>query len=250
VASAAPRSSVNMSAAEAGPTAAAEAVEAGREAVVAAAAGAEGEEWLWVSNKSIKQFNKLTRRNCMKLVRWLAPAFLLLAGTASAQDVRYNYEKSADFTKFKTYKWVEMKTSDKDAMVDSQIKSTIDAELAAKGLSKTESDSADLYVGYQVAINTEKQVNTFSSDFGYGGGWGYYGRGYGGMGSTTATSTTSTLYVGSLQLDFYDVSKKQAVFRAVGTKTLDPKAKPEKRQKNLAKAVKKMLKEYPPKEKA
>ena len=65
-----------------------------------------------------------------------------------------------------------------------------------------------------------------------------------------ATSTTSTLYVGSLQLDFYDVSKKQAVFRAVGTKTLDAKAKPEKRQKNLAKAVKKMLKEYPPKPKA
>lgn len=187
----------------------------------------------------------------MKLVRWVAPVFLLLGGMAAAQDVRYNYEKSADFTKYKTYKWVEMKTSDKDAMVDSQIKSTIDAELATKGLTKSESDSADLYVGYQVAINTEKQVNTFSSDFGYGGGWGPYGRygGMGGMGSTTATSTTSTLYVGSLQLDFYDVSTKQAVFRAVGTKTLDAKAKPEKRQKNLAKAIKKMLKDYPPKAK-
>ena len=34
------------------------------------------------------------------------------------------------------------------------------------------------------------------------------------------------------------------------TKTLDTNAKPEKRQKNLAKAVKKMLKEYPPKPKA
>src|SRR5215831_11110039 len=157
----------------------------------------------------------------MKLVRWLAPAFLLLARTASAQDVRYNYDKSADFSKYKTYKWVEMKTSDKDQMVDNQIRSTIDAELAKKGLTKTESDNADLYVGYQVAINTEKQVNTFSSDFGYGGGWGYYGRGYGGMGSTTSTSTTSTLYVGSLQVDFNDVAKKQTVFRAVGTKTLD-----------------------------
>ena len=73
-----------MSAAEAGPAAAAEAVEAGREAAVAAwAADAEGEEWLWVSSKSNRQFNKLTRRNCMKLVRWLAPAFLVLAGMAS-----------------------------------------------------------------------------------------------------------------------------------------------------------------------
>jgi hypothetical protein len=184
----------------------------------------------------------------MKLIRWFAP-FFLLAGMAMAQDVRYNYDKSADFSKYKTYKWVEMKTSDKDAMVDNQIRSTIDAELAKKGLTKTESDNADLYIGYQVAISTEKQVNTFSSDFGYGPGWGYYGRGYGGMGSSTSTSTTSTLYVGSLQLDFNDVAKKQAVFRAVATKTLDPKAKPEKRQKNLAKAIAKMLKNYPPKPK-
>jgi hypothetical protein len=185
----------------------------------------------------------------MKRIQMLGLAFLWLAGMAVAQDVRYNYDKSADFTKYKTYKWVEMKTSDKDQMVDNQIRSTIDAELAKKGLTKSDSDNADLYIAYQVAISTEKQVNTFSSDFGYGGGWGYYGRGYGGMGSGTSTSTTSTLYVGSLQLDFNDVAKKQAVFRAVGTKTLDPKAKPEKRQKNLAKAITKMLKNYPPKPK-
>ena len=135
---------------------------------------------------------------------------LLLSGVAAAQDVRFNYDKSADFTKYKTYKWVEMKTSDKDAMVDNQIKSAIEAELATKGLTKTDSDNADLYVGYQIAISTEKQVNTFSSDFGYGPGWGYYGRGYGGMGSTSSTSTTSTLYVGSLQLDFYDVCHKES----------------------------------------
>jgi hypothetical protein len=181
----------------------------------------------------------------MRLIRWFAPAFLLLAGMAAAQDVRYNYDKTADFTKYKTYKWVEIKTSDKDAMIDNQIKSSIEAELATKGLTKTDSDNADVFVGYQVAISTEKQVNSFSSDFGYGGGWGGY-RGYGGMGSTTSTSTTSTLYIGSLQLDFYDVSTKKTVFRAVGTKQIDTKAKPEKRQKNLAKALKKILKNYPP----
>ena len=48
VASDEPPSSVSMSAAAAGPTVVAEAVEAGREAAVAAgAAGAEGKLWLW-----------------------------------------------------------------------------------------------------------------------------------------------------------------------------------------------------------
>jgi hypothetical protein len=167
---------------------------------------------------------------------------------AAAQDVRFNYDKTADFTKYKTYKWVEIKGSDKDPMLDKQMRTTIDAELATKGLTKTDSDDANLFVGYQFAITTEKQVNTFSSGYGYGGGWGPY-RGYGGMGTSTSTSTSSTLYVGSLQLDFYDVASKNTVFRAIGTKTIDTKAKPDKQQKNLAKAVKKMLKEYPPKAK-
>jgi len=180
----------------------------------------------------------------VKHIRWFAPVFLLLAGMAAAQDVRYNYDKTADFSKYKTWKWVEMKTSDKDPLTDNQFKSVIESVLPTKGLTKTDSDNADMYVSYQLALGTEKQVNTFSSDFGYGAGWGYY-RGAG-MGSSTSTSTTSTLYIGSLQLDFYDVSTKKAVWRAVATKQLDPKAKPEKREKNLKKALEKMLKNYPP----
>ena len=45
----------------------------------------------------------------------------------------------------------------------------------------------------------------------------------------------------------YHASAKSLVWRGTATKTLDPKAKPEKQQKNLAKAVAKMLKNYPPK---
>ena len=39
------------------------------------------------------------------------------------------------------------------------------------------------------------------------------------------------------------------VFRTVASKTIDTKAKPEKQQKNLQKAVAKMLKNYPPDQK-
>jgi len=182
----------------------------------------------------------------MKRILCFVPALLLLAGMAAAQDVRYNYDKAADFTKYKTYKWVEIKTSDKDELIDNQIRATIEAELAKKGLTKSESENVDLYIAYQLAISTEKQVDTFSTGYGYGGGWGRY-RGYGGMGTTTGTATTSTLYIGSLQLDFYEVPNKKTVFRAVGSKTIDQKAKPDKQQKNLTKAIQKMLKEYPPK---
>ena len=42
----------------------------------------------------------------MKRILCIVPILLLLAGIAAAQDVRFNYDKSADFTKYKTYKWV------------------------------------------------------------------------------------------------------------------------------------------------
>jgi hypothetical protein len=176
----------------------------------------------------------------------VALTLALAVSTASAQDVGFNAMPGIDFSKFKTYKWVKIEGAQyPDQIMDSQIKAAVDGQLASKGLSKTEDDNADLYVGYQVALDKEKQFNSFSSGMGPGWGWGagYYGGGYG---STSTTTTSTTLFVGTLGLDFYDRAAKQLVWRGRATKTLDPKAKPEKREKNLGKAVAKLLKKYPP----
>jgi hypothetical protein len=180
----------------------------------------------------------------------LAVAILLL-GTipALAQDVRYDFDKEKDFSKYKTYKWVPIKGADQpDELTANKIKASIDAELSAKGMTKTESDDANLYVGFQTAIGTEKQFTSYNTGWGYGGGWGggWYGSG---MGSTTTYGSTSTVYVGMLDLSMYDPAHKQIVWRGSASKTLDPKAKPEKKEKNINKAVAKLLKNYPPKEK-
>ncbi len=160
----------------------------------------------------------------------------------TAQDVTYNFDQGANFSKFKTYKWVDLKGGvDLDQLLDQQVRAAFDAELAKKGLTKTDNDSADLYVGYQVALGQEKQVNSYTSG---GAGWGYGARWGGGM--TTTTATTSTITTGTMLLDMYDQSAKQLVWRGKASKTLDAKAKPEKRQKNITKAATKMLKNYPP----
>ncbi len=180
----------------------------------------------------------------------LAIALLVGGVTATvAQDVRYNFDDKADFTKYKTYKWVEIKGADHaNQLVDKQITEAIEAELATKGLQKTDADTADLYIGYQTAIGTEKQFTSYNTGWGYGPGWGggWYG---GGMGSTMTTGTTSTIYVGQLVVDMYDTAGKDLVWRGTASKTIDPKAKPDKQQKNLKKAVAKLLKNYPPKKK-
>jgi hypothetical protein len=65
-------------------------------------------------------------------------------------------------------------------------------------------------------------------------------------GGRPATATSSTIQIGTLVLDIYDQKGKQLVWTGSATKTIDPGAKPEKRQKNIAKAVTKLLKNYPP----
>jgi hypothetical protein len=177
---------------------------------------------------------------------------LLLFGAAKgfAQDVRYNFDQNADFSKFKTYKWVTIKDSDHlDALTEKQITAAIDAELAKKGLTKTEADTSDLYIGYQTAVGTEKQFNSYSTSWGYGSGWGRSWYGYGGTGPTTTTGSTSTIYVGQLDLDMYERAQKDLVWRGTVSKTIDPKAKPAKQQKDIAKSVAKLLENYPPKKK-
>jgi hypothetical protein len=165
-----------------------------------------------------------------------------------AQDVRYDFDKNKDFSKYRTYKWVPIKGADQpDELTGKKVTAAVNAELATKGLTMTDSDTADLYIGYQTAIGTEKQFTSYNTGWGYGPGWGggWYGYG-GGMSTTTTYGSTSTVYVGQLDLSMYDPAAKQMVWRGTATKTLDPKAKPEKKEKNIGKAVKKLLKNYPP----
>jgi hypothetical protein len=184
----------------------------------------------------------------MKKSGFLMIAFLLLGvSSAVAQDVRYDFDKDKDFSKYKTYKWVAIKGAEMpDELTQKALTSAIDAQLAAKGLTKTDSDNADLYVGYQTAIGQEKQFTSYNTGWGYGPGWGGGWYGYGGMASTTTYGSTSTVYVGQLDLSMYDPAAKQLVWRGTASKTLDPKAKPEKKQKNINKAAEKLLKKYPP----
>lgn len=181
------------------------------------------------------------------LIVMAAAVLLLLCVSASAQDVKYNFMAGTDFSKYKTYKWVRIpKVEYPNQILDGQIMQSIDAQLALKGLSKTEGDNPDLYVGYQAAVSQQQQWNSYSTG---GGGWGYgrwggWGGGMGGMETTTTTS--STIKTGTINLDIYDVAAKNQIWRGEASKTLGSGKDPQKVQKNLDKAMAKMLKNYPP----
>jgi len=159
--------------------------------------------------------------------------------------VRYNFDKQANFAGFKTYQWVAIKGAQPlPDLTDRQVKAALDVELSKKGLTLAEGNQADLLIGYQAAIDTEKQFTSYDTGWGYGPGW--YGGGWYGGGGGMTTGQTPTIYVGQIAVDMYSSGAKQLVWRGSATKTLDVKAKPDKQQKNLEKAMAKLLKNYPP----
>jgi hypothetical protein len=170
----------------------------------------------------------------------LAPALVL------AQKVSYDYEKTANFAGFKTYAHKDG-TKVGQPLIDDRIVAAIDKELATKGLTKSEANP-DVVVVYHVAFDKEKDISTYSS--GYGGGYGPYGYGWGGgWGGTTTNTTVRDILVGTMVIDLADVNKKQVVWRGMGVKEVNTTANPEKRDKSINEAVKKIFKNYPPKPK-
>jgi hypothetical protein len=169
-------------------------------------------------------------------------ALLTWCVAASAQDIKFNYMPGTDFSKYRTYKWVQIPNVQyPNSIMDDQIKRAIDAQLATKGLAKTE-DNPDLYVTYQAAVSQERQWNSYSTG---GGPWGWGGwGGWGGMSTTTTTS--STINIGTLDVDVYDVATKKQIWRGEASKTLGSGKDPKKVDKNLNKAMAKLFKKYPP----
>ena len=174
----------------------------------------------------------------------IAVALVLSPAMLFAQKVSYDYEKGANFTAFKTYAQKDG-TKVGQPLIDDRIVAAIDAALAAKGLTKVDANP-DVFVVYHTSFDKQKDISTYSS--GYGGGYGPYGWGWGG-GMSTATTQVRDILIGTLVVDMADAKKGQLAWRGMAVKEVKTQASPEKRDKSINEAMKKIFKNYPPKQK-
>jgi Domain of unknown function (DUF4136) len=178
------------------------------------------------------------RRSFLVLCMWLAVG----VGRVAAQEVSSDFDKNADFSKYKTYKWVDIPSPEKlDALTSSQLTGTLEVELTSKGLTKSASDDADLYVGYQVVSAKGKPSKNFNIGASYGSEPG---------GNMATAGASTTVHSGRLILDMYDASNKHLVWQGFVLNSIEEDAKPDKRQKHMNAAVEKLLKNYPPHKKS
>jgi hypothetical protein len=161
----------------------------------------------------------------------------LSAATASAQSVTYDYDKSADFSKLKTYAWTTG-TNVADQLNHKRIVSSIDAQMTAKGFTLVSRDSApDVLVAYHARFDKNLEINGFENGFGaprFGA-------------SRSGRATVDEVTTGTLVVDLMDPNTRSVLWSGIAAKELDAKAKPEKKDKNAAKAAEKIFANYPPK---
>jgi hypothetical protein len=172
---------------------------------------------------------------------------LVLAASCSSVKVSSDYDKTAGFTSYKTYAFTdEVKNLQLNDLNRNRLLSAIETELAAKGFTKVE-NNPDVLIDINIK-GEQKQTATATNTGGYGGyGYGYgHGYGYGG-GFSTTTINYDTYVDGTLFIDMIDAAKKQLVWQGRGTKTIEPDANQERREKNINYAVKQIFMQYPPK---
>jgi Domain of unknown function (DUF4136) len=161
---------------------------------------------------------------------------LLTAAASFAQQVKTDYDRTADFTHYKTYSWEKVQTQ--NPLWVSRIKEAVSSALAAKGWTEASSGASVSIVAIEMTRN-QQTLDTFYN--GFGGGW-RWGGGFG-----DATTTVDTYKVGTLVVDLFDANTKKLIWRGSSSDTLSDKS--DKNITNLDKGVQKMFNHFPPEEK-
>jgi Domain of unknown function (DUF4136) len=177
--------------------------------------------------------------NVQRRISSLVGVALLFAIASFAQQVKTDYDRSANFEQYKTYSWGQVHTPN-PLWVD-RIKAAVNSALAAKGWTQVESGGNVSIMAMEITKD-HRTLNTYYDNF--GGGWGW--RRGGGFGDSfgDATTTEDTYRVGTLVVDLFDTNSKKLIWRGSSSDTLSDKS--EKNIKNLDKGVEKMFDRFPP----
>ena len=172
----------------------------------------------------------------MRIAAFATCVWLILIGTmALAQSVTYDYDRAANFSKYKTYAWTRG-TELTDDLNHARVVRAIDGVLVAKGLARVEpSASPDAFVAYHASFDKTLEIT------GTAHGWGPLG-----LGDRWGSARVQPVLVGTLVVDISDARTSALVWRSLASSDIRPNDKPDTREKKITKATEKMFKNYPP----
>jgi hypothetical protein len=179
----------------------------------------------------------LVRRARLALLMCVVIAFACSA--AQAQKIKVEYDKTIDFTKFKTFGIDPVDNASKP-MLRLAIQGAVEHDLNRVGLTKVASNP-DLYVQMYGAVDNDTAIHYHDPI--YGGYIPSINSGIVLWHNIPGTVTTVIIHKGELVVDVIDANKKQLVWRGVAKQNLSDQRDKVLDQVNTA--VEKMFLQYP-----
>ena len=180
-----------------------------------------------------------------RLTAAFAVAAIALAGCASGPDIRADYDKAADFGKYRTYGFVTQAGTDSGdfrSLATQMLQNAASREMEARGYTRAE--NPDLVINFKGQLEEKVDIESTPAPY-YGPGWGYrgwYGAPYGGYGGSEVT--TRRYNVGTLVVDVVDREKRQVVFQGAITDVVT-KEMQQNREASINAAVAHVFSKYP-----
>jgi hypothetical protein len=180
-----------------------------------------------------------------RLTAAFAVAAIALAGCASGPDIRADYDKAADFGKYRTYGFVTQAGTDSGdfrSLATQMLQNAASREMEARGYTRAE--NPDLVINFKGQLEEKVDIESTPAPY-YGPGWGYrgwYGAPYGGYGGSEVT--TRRYNVGTLVVDVVDREKRQVVFQGAISDVVT-KEMQQNREASINAAVAHVFSKYP-----
>jgi hypothetical protein len=179
---------------------------------------------------------------------WLLACLIVGVVTTSGftQKVKVGYDKSADFSKYKTYTWAKPEKPPERPMLYEVVVGDIDYELKAKGLERTDKNGDLILVaGGGIGFGSNMPVGAPILPI-YGGQPPSMNATMWSGADGTAAAAGPLVAQGTLVLQFVDRAENKVIWSGTVMQKLDPDQK-KKSMELVDKSIVKLLHEFPPK---
>ena len=179
----------------------------------------------------------------MKIVNscFICLCIIFFVTSCSTVSVEHDYDITINFANLKSYDWLPYEKSfggdiqsalRENSLTEERIKTALNWELKSKGL-RIESKNPDFYIAFYTGI--EKEVKSYPhfsshSDFSSHTDFGIY-------------QYDEETFI----IDFLDAKSKSLIWRGIAKAETYDNMNPEQRRKLVNEAVRKIMKNYPPK---
>jgi len=173
--------------------------------------------------------------------RFALYGMLLLVAACNSPQVGYDFDRGADFSRYRTYAWIpgaQETSGDKrvdTSLVTARIRAAVDAQLRAKGYTASSSGTPDLLIAYHAGM---KDMMKGASTQNYIGDRAH--------GTFTTISDIQPYHEGTLTIDIVDAASRHLIWQSSAKADVDPGLGPEERDARVKSVVQAMLAHFPP----